>query len=218
MTGAVQPFIDTLAARADVRAVILFGSWARGDHRPDSDVDLVVILTKGYRRAIEDHDGMLFEIVYVTEEVALKFWLSNLDDGHGVWEVAKVLVDEDGCAQRLRERTMAALAKGKPRIDDIQRSQLQFDAEDHINYAERAAHDDPATAELVLGNQVFSLAETFFNLRRMWIPGPKQRLALIRKSDPAIAARFEAFYGTSGPTDRIAAARALVNAIFTQQR
>ena len=218
MNDIVQRHIKTLAARSDVRAVILFGSRARGNNRPDSDVDLVVILTEGYRRAIEEHDGLLFEIVYVTEDAALKFWLNNPDDGYGVWEVAKILVDKDGCAERLRNQTSAALAKGKPAIDDFQRSQLRFDAEDQISYAERIAHDDLATAELVLSNKVFSLAETFFNLRRMWIPGPKQRLALIRKSDPSIAKLFEAFYGASALVDRIADARALGRALFPQER
>jgi len=214
MSDAVKEYLDALADRTDVRAVILFGSRARGDNRPDSDVDLVVILTEGYRRAVEEHDGLRFEIVYVTEDDALKFWLSNPDDGHGVWEVAKILVDKDGCAKRLQDKTSAALAKGKSAIDNFQRSQLRFDAEDQIGYSERVAHDDPATAELVLNNKVIGLAETFFNLRRMWIPGPKQRLALIRDSDPSIAKLFEAFYRASTFAGRIAAARALLRALF----
>ena len=32
-----------LAGRADVEVALLFGSRARGDHRPDSDVDLAVL-------------------------------------------------------------------------------------------------------------------------------------------------------------------------------
>lgn len=32
-----------LAGRSDVRLALLFGSRARGDHRPDSDVDIAVI-------------------------------------------------------------------------------------------------------------------------------------------------------------------------------
>ena len=42
-----------LAQRTDVVGVLLFGSRARGDHRPDSDVDLVVIVRDGFRRCVE---------------------------------------------------------------------------------------------------------------------------------------------------------------------
>ena len=38
-------------ARADVLAVGLVGSWARGTARPDSDVDVVVVSTQPERRA-----------------------------------------------------------------------------------------------------------------------------------------------------------------------
>jgi len=36
--------------------VILFGSQARGDARPDSDWDLLVLLNKGKENFIEDYD------------------------------------------------------------------------------------------------------------------------------------------------------------------
>jgi predicted nucleotidyltransferase len=44
MNNDTQQFIEELKARSDVLGVIMFGSWARGNNRPDSDVDLVVIL------------------------------------------------------------------------------------------------------------------------------------------------------------------------------
>jgi predicted nucleotidyltransferase len=50
---ATRAFVDELRARPDVVGVLLFGSWARGDHRPDSDVDLVVIIDAGYQRHVE---------------------------------------------------------------------------------------------------------------------------------------------------------------------
>jgi len=49
----IRRFVDELKATAEVLGVILFGSWARGDKRLDSDVDLVVILREGYRRAVD---------------------------------------------------------------------------------------------------------------------------------------------------------------------
>lgn len=36
--------IDLIARQVDPLRIILFGSWARGDARPDSDLDLLVVL------------------------------------------------------------------------------------------------------------------------------------------------------------------------------
>jgi predicted nucleotidyltransferase len=60
-------FIEELKSRPEVLGVILFGSWARGNNRPDSDVDLVVILTDGYRRTVECRNKQAFEIIYTTK-------------------------------------------------------------------------------------------------------------------------------------------------------
>jgi predicted nucleotidyltransferase/predicted transcriptional regulator len=41
---AAREFARRVSARYDVKAVLLFGSCARSTHRPDSDVDLAVVL------------------------------------------------------------------------------------------------------------------------------------------------------------------------------
>jgi len=41
---AVQKFITLIADRYNIDQVIVYGSRARGDHRPDSDVDVAVLL------------------------------------------------------------------------------------------------------------------------------------------------------------------------------
>jgi uncharacterized protein len=53
--ASAEAVIEAVAAwartRADVRALALLGSWARGNPRPDSDVDLMAIsdCAEGYR-------------------------------------------------------------------------------------------------------------------------------------------------------------------------
>ena len=41
---AVRRFLDLLVGRYDVAEAIVFGSRARGTHRPDSDLDVAVLL------------------------------------------------------------------------------------------------------------------------------------------------------------------------------
>ncbi|MEA1052832.1 nucleotidyltransferase domain-containing protein [Lamprobacter modestohalophilus] len=41
--GLLRRMVDIIVREADPEAIILFGSRARGDARPDSDIDLLVI-------------------------------------------------------------------------------------------------------------------------------------------------------------------------------
>jgi len=50
--AAVQQFFDRIAERYDVAAAILYGSRARGSHRPDSDADVAVLLRDEHRRLL----------------------------------------------------------------------------------------------------------------------------------------------------------------------
>ena len=43
MNEAIRGFVNELAADPAVRGIILFGSQARGNARPDSDADLVIL-------------------------------------------------------------------------------------------------------------------------------------------------------------------------------
>ena len=77
MNEATINFIEKLKTRNDVLGVILFGSWARGNNRPASDVDLLVIVSEGYRRAVEYNEGQAFEIIYTTANSAFSFLISG---------------------------------------------------------------------------------------------------------------------------------------------
>ena len=79
MSTAVDDYVEEVAARPDVAAVILLVSRARGDSRPDSDVDLVVLVPKGHRRAFDERDGQAFELLFLSEAVARDQFLQNLD-------------------------------------------------------------------------------------------------------------------------------------------
>jgi len=175
----------------------MFGSWARGNNRPDSDVDLVVILTEGYRRTIEHRNGQPFEIIYTTEKGAFDYWESHKDDAAGLWAVAKILFDKDGTVERLKTEIKEVLDAGKKAIDEYQLGQFRFDAEDQLKYVESILASDPTTANLILTNKIFALTELFFDIRQIWTPAPKQRLIEIKKISPEFYSLLKEFYRES---------------------
>jgi predicted nucleotidyltransferase len=219
MNPAIQTFITAQEQNLEVLGIILFGSWARGNNRPDSDVDLLVILRDGHRRAVEWSDGQLLEIIYVTERAAFEFWKNYRDDCAGFWEVAKILFDRDGTVARLENRVRTLLQEGKRAIDEHQLKQLRFDAEDQIAYAERVAESDPTTAGLVLTNKVLALTESYFDVHRIWTPAPKARAAKLGDLDAAAYQALQEFYAESASFPlKVRAARTLAQAVFGPAR
>lgn len=215
MNETTQNFLEELKQRGDVLGVIMFGSWARGNNRPDSDVDLVVILTEGYRRTVEHRNGQVFEIIYTTEKGALEYWESHKDDAAGLWAVAKVLFDKDGTIERLQSKIKDVLDAGKKPIDEHQLGQFRFDAEDQLKYVEYILVSDPTTANLILTNKIFTLTELFFDIRQMWTPAPKQRLVEIMNLSPELHSLLKQFYYEKASTEeKLGVAKKIVSVVF----
>ncbi len=215
MNDQTKLFLEELKNREDVVGVILFGSWARGNNRPNSDVDLVVILDEGYQRCVENKNGQIFEIIYTTEKDAFDYWESNKDDAFGLWSVAKILYDRDGKIQELKERITDVLNVGKKEINTLQLEQFRFDAVDLIGCVEEIIDSDPITAKLLIFNIVFSLTEVFFDIRQMWTPAPKQRLLKIKEINPTFYDLLEVFYSDNITlADRIKVVRQIIPIVF----
>jgi hypothetical protein len=215
LNDETQTFVEDLKQRSDVTGIVLFGSWARGNNRPDSDVDLLVILTDGFKRTVEYRNQQAFEIIYTTPQPALDFWKNNLNDCAGLWEVTQILYDKEGMVHQLQQAAEELLKLGKPPIDGDQLGQFRFDAEDQLRYVERIRHDDPTTANLILTNKVFALTELFFDIRQLWTPAPKQRLAKIQAISPELHILLEAFYHESTRLDeKLTIARNMLPIVF----
>jgi len=61
--SAIGVFVERVAAQFPVRGAILFGSRARGSHRPDSDADIAVLLS-GPRGKFIDTKLAMADIAY----------------------------------------------------------------------------------------------------------------------------------------------------------
>ena len=214
MNKATHSFLEDLKQRRDVLGVIMFGSQARGNYRPDSDVDLVVILTEGYRRAVEYRDGQAFEIIYTTARGALAYWKSHVDDAAGLWEVASVLFDKDGTIAQLKSKIQKVLDEGKKPIDEYQLEQFRFDADDILKYVEHIIEADPTSANLILTNKVFTLTGLFFDLRQLWIPAPKQRIEKIKEVSPGLYYLLTKFYSDENLKESLVTAKSMLTLVF----
>ncbi len=211
LNDASQTFINNLKQRPDVLGIILFGSWARGNNRPDSDVDLLVILTDGFKRAVEYLDSQAFEIIYTTAPSTVEFWESSKDECARFWEIAKILFDRDGTIQQLQTQADHIIKAGKPALDADQLARFQFDAEDGLRSIQHILLTDPTSANLLLTNKIFVLTELFFDVRQLWIPAPKQRLAEIKSIAPEFYALLEKFFAEETPiTERINLAQQMI--------
>lgn len=215
LNKATKNFVEKLRYDENVLGVILFGSWARGNNRPDSDVDLVVILKEGYQRCVEIHDNQTFEIIYTTEQGAFDFWKSHLDDAFGLWDVAKVLVDKNGAIENLKNKITEVLEKGKPEINKLAIEQFRFDADDQIDYTEKIKESDITTSKMILNSKVFNLSSVYFDLRQKYTPAPKQRLSVIKEENLELYDKYIKFYENSDNlSEQILIARGIINVVF----
>lgn len=86
--AAIRMFIALIADRYSINSVILYGSRARGDHRPDSDVDVAVLLNGERLNFIETKLAMAdvaFDVMLETENCSqnispLPIWLDEWND------------------------------------------------------------------------------------------------------------------------------------------
>ena len=78
-------FLERLRGTYDVAQVIMFGSRARGDHGPDSDLDLAIILNGQRREFMDiklDMAGIAFDVMMETGVLVQAFPMWNDDLSH----------------------------------------------------------------------------------------------------------------------------------------
>jgi len=78
-------FLRKLSGRYDVAQVIMFGSRARGDHRPDSDLDLTIVLNGRRGDFLDtklDMAGIAFDVMMETGLLVQAFPVWDDDLAH----------------------------------------------------------------------------------------------------------------------------------------
>lgn len=80
--GAVRRFLALIESRYDMAGAIVYGSRARGTHRPDSDADVAVLLRgehQNLRTAVQDMADVAFDVLLETGILVspLPIWLDE---------------------------------------------------------------------------------------------------------------------------------------------
>lgn len=214
MNTIAQQYIAELQSNPNVLGIILFGSWARGNNRPNSDVDLLIIVQHGFKRTVEYRAGQVFEITYTTEAGAIAYWQSHPDDAVELWDIAKVLFDRDGTVTRLQQVGNELKQWGRPALTGDQYEHSKFNAHDQLRAIAALAQSDPPTARMLLANHVFQLTELFFVTRQLWVSPPKQRLATIKNINHNLYDLIVRYYAEHSLFEQITIVQSIVAIVF----
>jgi Nucleotidyltransferase domain len=210
----IQHLVDELARRPDVLGAALFGSVARGDARPDSDVDVLVLVQEGFWRDVEERGHRHFEFVFSSPESTQAFGERRPDEYVKMWQEAQILLDKKGRIAQLRRAAEDLRVRGKALPDRRSIRHSRFDAEDQLRGVRSLRATDLPAAALVLHRHVEALTELFFDLAQEWTPPPKERLKRIRELNPAVAEAFDRFYGLADVDEQMQAAEQVVWKLF----
>lgn len=214
MEEEAQQILASLRATPDVLGIILYGSRARGNARADSDYDLLVIVKQGFRKAIERRVGTTFEIIYTTEQSCAAYWQGSKDDCVDLWQVAKVLFDRDGTVQRLKEVADRIKASGKDPLPAEEIAIARFEIFDQFKAIRSLAGSDETTAKMLLASHVLRLSALYFDLRQLWTPPPKQRLAALKTLDPQFFGFLEEYFAGKALARQIALVEKMAARVF----
>lgn len=216
MEKIVDNYIEKLKSQDDVLGILIFGSYARGEQRKNSDVDVLVLVKEGVWRDVETRDGQAFEMVYSSPDKARQFYEANPNDAVQQWTDGKIVYDPKGEMEKMKEFVSAIKEKGKPQMDTKKRRHLQFDAEDKVRAVEAMQQKDVATANLQLSRLGNEVLELYFDLRQLWTPAPKQQLGYLRENDKETAQLFDTYFKEERLGNRLVAIQKIIKRLFSE--
>ncbi len=182
--------------------MILYGSYARGDHGPESDLDLA-----GFRDTAEPThdcrrvgDVVLDAWIHPAKEAGEPSAFLRLRGG-------RVLVEHDGFGATLLERIETVYRAGPPALSSSERETRRVWAEKMLLRAGRGDVEGNYRRAWLL----YALLEDYFALRRRWFEGPKASVAWLAEHRPSVHQQLEAALAPGAPLSALAALAKLVH-------
>jgi len=173
--------VADLSRAHSAHTIILYGSYARGDATPESDVDVVAFADA--ERTLRDARpwrGVFLDAFVYPSALAEKpdADLLKLCDGH-------VLLDERGLARPLLERLAVLEREGPPPLAEDEQRMRRVWARKMLARIRRGDVEAHYRRHWLL----YQLLEDHFALRQEWYRGPKRALETLRRDAPATFAR-----------------------------
>lgn len=186
---AEAALVQHLCARHSLHAVLLYGSRARGTHRPDSDYDLLLLRDPEgapgpTARDVHLHDGLLVDawVHDVAPDPAAEPGLLRLQG-------ARLLLDRRGAGAELLARVEAVAAAGPKAMTagDLAAYRVWLP-----KMLQRLQGADPLVAGHYRAELLHALLPVWCEARGLWYRGTRQTAERLRAEAPAVAQRFEA--------------------------
>ncbi len=183
---------------------ILYGSWARGQATPQSDVDILYIREAGpaFR------DARVIDGIYLDAFIYPEADLVTPDPGLLRVLGGKAIRDLNGSGSALLAKLQALHDRGpSPMSDDLRQVSVLWSQK----MLDRFRGQTDLEAQYRRMQLLLQALEDYFALRETWFPGPKQGFAWLLQHDAATHHRFE---GAARPSASDDAFVALVQAVY----
>jgi hypothetical protein len=203
MDELLDAVVQELCDRHGCHTVILYGSHARGDANPESDVDLLGIRAEGpaYRDARPWRGTFLDAFIQPESDFAAP------NDEQLKLLGGRVLVEQGDVGTRLLAAVDAVYAAGPRKQAAHERAVTRSWLEKTLHRIARGDLEGHYRRVMLL----YQALEDYFTLRDRWYLGPKAAFAWMRQQDPETYRRFEE---ALAPGADLAAIRAMVEAVL----
>lgn len=177
----LQELIAELGQPLGCHTVILYGSRARGTHRPDSDYDLLLV---------REGDGEVRQIISTWRGLqvdAFVYGESALDPEHdfGLLRIRRgvVLRDDKGFGERLVQRVQEVFERGRPPVPPEVAASRRAWVDKMLRRISRRDRA-PVLADYRRVSLLQELLGMYFELRGLWFLGEEEGLGWLFANDP----------------------------------
>lgn len=201
----LDALVGEIRRRHEAHTVVLYGSRARGDASPSSDVDLIAIRESGGAdRDVTPWRGFALDI-HVYDDATLPEGIAKHAKG---LEHARVLADAAGAGQRVLARARFLLAQPRP-APEGGHLRAYWGWADKMRARIRAP--DPTLRAIQRAVLVAEILPAWAELRARWYGGTKESIETLRVADPAAHA---ALLSATRPGAEAEDLERLIDAVF----
>jgi len=208
---ALRDAVAFVLAEVDAVGVIATGTIVRGQPHASSDLDVYVLHEAPLRRRVQRYSGERVPTeIFINPPTAVRaYFAAEHEAGRPVTAhmlaTGHVVLARHPVVEELRREAAEWLARPSP---PTARALLRarYDAATRFEDGVDVAHEDPATATMLLGRAVAAMLEAWCRMRLGTIPRGKDLLARVAMLDPRLGAVAREVYADGPFSRRLAAA------------